>query len=816
MRSPAKARRPNRARGRRTTAAFRFRLFGTLTVERNGTSFALPPARVHGLLAALLLHPGPQSREHLAIRLFPDVPEEAGRRRLSDLLWWLRRALPGLALEIDAQTIELPANARRLDVDEFRAAAAGPDLRDWQAALALYAGDLLEGLYDDWLLEEREALRLEHVGLLQRVCNALIARRQFADALPVAERLVQDEPYDEQALGGFMQILRALGRRGAALAAYERFVALAADELATAPEPATQALARALRSADYAPRLDAVPVLPAEGTPAGLLRHAQEALARGDRAVVDACRRELRSLPRGRGEPEAILIDVDVALFDEQYARAEELLATGEAPAPAMQARAAQLALERHDTQAAYDTALGALARAQAARDRQSELAALLVLAVAQRLLGRSLQAGRTIEQALNLARALESPLHVARALALKAHALVRQGNYAQALTLFHEASALAHQHGLSFNLAEALHGIGAIHTDRGELHAALNTQLEELSLWRDLSLRGREAEALHALSYTYARLGRNTEALRPLEQAREIYLEIGDPVRLAMNDYHLGAGLCYLDDGEAPRAIVILRGAAAVFRAHQQTGWEASTLRTLGYALWVAGRHAEALSSLRDAYDLHARLEEFGMLPETLAYQGLAFLGLGGAGNAAAALDCTRRAMLALAQGEVSDEVVAEIRYAHAMALAANGDESAALAELQCAYESLLAVAAQLEDEPARQAFFEHNPTTRRLMRELHARGLAPEPAAGIVARELPAARGGAPVPVNWTLDAGPADDAIKQGRGAIALRRARLARLLSQAAAQGANPTVAHLAEALGVSERTVQRDLRTVRDP
>jgi hypothetical protein len=143
-------------------------------------------------------------------------------------------------------------------------------------------------------------------------------------------------------------------------------------------------------------------------------------------------------------------------------------------------------------------------------------------------------------------------------------------------------------------------------------------------------------------------------------------------------------------------------------------------------------------------------------------------------------------------------------------MALAANGDEAGARAELQCAYESLLAVAAQLEDEPARQAFFEHNPTTRRLMRELYARGLALDPASGVVARALPAARGGAPVPVTWTLDAGPADHALKQGRGAIALRRARLARLLAEAAAQGANPTVAQLAEALGVSERTIQRDL------
>jgi predicted DNA-binding transcriptional regulator YafY len=62
--------------------------------------------------------------------------------------------------------------------------------------------------------------------------------------------------------------------------------------------------------------------------------------------------------------------------------------------------------------------------------------------------------------------------------------------------------------------------------------------------------------------------------------------------------------------------------------------------------------------------------------------------------------------------------------------------------------------------------------------------------------------------------VDAGLADVALKRAEGAIALRRARLARLLAEARAQGGDPTVADLARALAVSSRTIQRDLAALK--
>jgi hypothetical protein len=139
---------------------------------------------------------------------------------------------------------------------------------------------------------------------------------------------------------------------------------------------------------------------------------------------------------------------------------------------------------------------------------------------------------------------------------------------------------------------------------------------------------------------------------------------------------------------------------------------------------------------------------------------------------------------------------------------------EEQAASYLAQAYECLLAGAAPLEAEDARQAFFHRSPTMRLLMQELRVWGIAPEQGVGIVSLGLPSARGRQPVQVQWTVDAGAPDAALKRARGAVALRRARLARLLEEADAQGATPSASHLASALGVSKRTIQRDLAALR--
>lgn len=789
---------------------FCFHLLGELQISYRGQPLAPPPFRTRSLLAILLLNPRPQRRDRLASLLFPDSPERAGRRRMSDLLWLLRQSLPELHLDTNAQAMYLPPESRWLDVEAFRQTAAQPDLQDWQRALSLYRGDLLEGIYDDWLLIERETLYLHYLRLSHRACDELLQRQRIDELLPLAERLVRAEPYDEKALRTLMVAYRIAGRRGASLALYDRFLALAADELGAEPEPATKALAESIRytSVHASPR----PIAPPAGddSPKLMLRQARAALTRGDRATAEDVLRRLRCHPGGC-EDDACLLEVDIALLFEEYERADYLLEACDARRGSVLVRFARLALERRQPSAAHDAASAALIQAHETGDRQTEMEAVLTLALAQRQLGQSVQAARSAEQALSLARASASTEGIVRALTMKGHSHLRQGQYAEALSVYYEARSLAHEHDLRHYLAEALHRIAWIQSYQGDLVAALTNAQEALSIWRDLGIAGREASTLQNLAYALAQVGRTTESLHALEQAGLLCVQHGEPVRVAVNQYHLADTMLYHDDALAEKAIAITQAALSTFQAHDQPGWEAATLSTQGQARLIAEQHVAALDTFRRAYALYEQQGELAFLPELLACQGLAHLGLG---QHEQALASTRRALLALAQGEVSDEAIPEIYYAHAMALAAGGEAHEARDYVKRAYQYLLAGAAQLKDEAARQAFFHHNPTTRRLMKEVYARGIAPAPVSGVVCRPLPARRSRRPVQVAWTVDAGPADTALKQAQGAIALRRARLSRLLQEAQVQGATPTVAQLAEALGISKRTVQRDLAALR--
>ena len=807
--------------GRRppSPAPLQFRLLGEFTVGQGGQPLPPPPHRAQALLAALLLRPHLRRRDRMAALLFPEAPERMGRQRLSHLLWQLRQWLPELPVETTAQEVYLPPETHWLDVHAFRRAAAGDDLPSWLEALTHYRGDLLEGHYSEWLLEEREALYLRYVRVSYQASVELLRVGRFQQLLPLAERLAQRESFDERVLRTLMRAYNAVGRRGAALAAYERFVNLAAQELGSKPEPATQALASAIRAGEPGATMGRASASPSDDSAEGLLRSAREALQRGDSAAVEGILRRLRADYPDSAE-EVRLLEIDLALFSQQFDRAESLLEQyrnafkvdqGPARRAAERLREAHVALGGHEATIALKAASEALVLSHQAGAPRVELEALLVVVEAQQEMGQSAQAVRSAERALTLARQTADHRGIARALAAKGLGQLRQGRYAQALPLFHEAHSVALERGLRPELASALRGLRLAQTHTNALSDALATVQEELAIYRDLGLDRSEAEALEGLAVIQNHLGRSAESLRSMRLAMDISRRMGDPVRVAISQYNMAFSLVYHDDTLARPAVEEGKRALASFRARGQPGWEASALTVVGYALWVGGQHRAALGFFRRAHAAKERVGELGYLPELLAYQGLAQLGLG---QLAEALDLTRRAVLSLAQGEVSDEVVPEIYFSRASALSAADQEQQARVYFVQAYETLLAGAAPLADEEARQAFFHRNPTMRRLMQALRARDIAPALEAGVVSVRLPAVRGGLPLPVRWTVDAGPADVALKQAQGAIALRRTRLSRLLEEAKAQGATPTVAQLAGALGVSKRTLQRDLVALR--
>jgi predicted ATPase len=122
---------------------WRIALFGPLQATngtRTLTSFGGEKARA--LLAYLLLAPHAHSREKLVALFWPEVPPEAGNRRLRNALYDLRCTFaPDDILKSDRQLVQIATD--RVIVN--------PEL-------LLGEGEPLEGIYEDWATPERERL----------------------------------------------------------------------------------------------------------------------------------------------------------------------------------------------------------------------------------------------------------------------------------------------------------------------------------------------------------------------------------------------------------------------------------------------------------------------------------------------------------------------------------------------------------------------------------------------------------------------------------------------------------------------------------
>jgi DNA-binding SARP family transcriptional activator len=229
----------------------RIRLLGGLDLRQD--EVALPPlgsARAESLLAFLLLHQeAPQPRQHLAFLLWPDSSEGQARTNLRHLLHVLRRALlePDRFLEVTPRTLRWRPDAPCwLDVAAFDAAVArserepGGSEAALSEAVELYAGDLLQGSYDEWLAEERERLRQRYLQALERLVELLEARGDLPAATRRAERLLREDPLREPTYQALMRLHDARGDRARALRVYHACAATLARELGVEPSAATR------------------------------------------------------------------------------------------------------------------------------------------------------------------------------------------------------------------------------------------------------------------------------------------------------------------------------------------------------------------------------------------------------------------------------------------------------------------------------------------------------------------------------------------------------------------------------------------------
>jgi DNA-binding SARP family transcriptional activator len=215
------------------------------------------PKRLALLVHLALAGPGRFRRRDTLVGLFwPDLDSDHARGALRQALRFLRAELgPGVLVTRGEEEVAVRDDALLADAVAFERAC---EERAWGAALDLYRGDLLAGVFisdcsaelEHWLEAERARLRQRAADAAWSAVGDLERTGDLAAAAPLARRAVELSPFDEAAVRRLMRLLDRRGDRAGALSAYEAFRAQLASRFEAVPSPETEALLARIRSRD--------------------------------------------------------------------------------------------------------------------------------------------------------------------------------------------------------------------------------------------------------------------------------------------------------------------------------------------------------------------------------------------------------------------------------------------------------------------------------------------------------------------------------------------------------------------------------------
>jgi two-component SAPR family response regulator len=140
------------------------------------------------------------------------------------------------------------------DIDEFdsrcekgrrleKAGRASEAVAEYEKAVELYRGDyLIEDLYEEWTMIERERLVDAYTDLLCRLAVHYMENGQSWESVRTCYRVLEKNRCDEGAHRLLMECFVRLGQRARALHQYELCEQVLRHECDMAPSPETRAL----------------------------------------------------------------------------------------------------------------------------------------------------------------------------------------------------------------------------------------------------------------------------------------------------------------------------------------------------------------------------------------------------------------------------------------------------------------------------------------------------------------------------------------------------------------------------------------------
>lgn len=207
------------------------------------------------LFCFLAEHGEPVTRDELVGFFWEDKTESLGRANLSRVLHNDGALLPG-CLKVDRYTVQVARPTDfSLDVVEFEELTRRGDAASLEAAAALYRGDLMRDLtpdgcprFETWLAGEQERWRKRMTDVLHRLVALSRQQGLYAQALTYASRILDLDPWREDAHREIMLLHALAGERTAALMQYQKCRTILSGELGVEPSEETTRLYARIRT----------------------------------------------------------------------------------------------------------------------------------------------------------------------------------------------------------------------------------------------------------------------------------------------------------------------------------------------------------------------------------------------------------------------------------------------------------------------------------------------------------------------------------------------------------------------------------------
>jgi len=431
------------------------------------------------------------------------------------------------------------------------------------------------------------------------------------------------------------------------------------------------------------------------------------------------------------------------------------------------------------------------------------------VLAMATGFPHRSLA---SLDEAAALARSLGEQALLARCMITTARVHWRMGDVPRCQAAAEKAHAMFQKIGDRQGVETTLDALGSLHLGlTGDYGRALEYFRQVLESTRERGDAYEETAALSNVAIVHAMVGAYRTSLDMLEEALPFLIEVGD--RSIESAILVAQSINYRGLGELDRAQEHARRALRLCRQVGNPNFEIQALRMLGLIALDRDDLEQARVWLEQAAAVARSYQQATDWAEQLSHLALVHSRLG---NHKIGLRLSDKALAVLERDSDASDQLKQAYFERAQIVAAAEGNGAAQPYLERAYRSLMAVAGRIGDPDLRRSFLENVAENRAIVAAYRVGHIPAPPLQQTVRLPASSAPSGRPlrddeyVEVVWTVNA-PEDDGIA---GKVARRRHRLLRLLREARKQGGAPTIENLAEALGVSDRTVKRDLVALR--